>query len=170
MSTVEARAKSKTHRKRPRPDFEQIALVLQGGGALGAYQAGVYEALAEADLHPDWVAGISIGAINTAIIVGNPPESRADKLREFWEGATSPIWQGIEATCGRFFATGDALRSTMNQLSAGFAIASGASGFSPPPRAPPWRARAAPPKPTSYYTPPPFPKPLGGWAFFNRII
>jgi NTE family protein len=53
-----------------------VALVLQGGGALGAYQAGVYEALAEAGIHPDWIAGISIGAINAAIIAGNPPKSR----------------------------------------------------------------------------------------------
>ena len=57
-----------TERRLP---FECIALVLQGGGALGAYQAGVYAALAEADIHPDWVAGISIGAINAAIIAGN---------------------------------------------------------------------------------------------------
>jgi NTE family protein len=62
--------------------FDRVVLLLQGGGALGAYQAGVYEALAEADLHPDWVAGISIGAINAAIIVGNPPNLRVAKLRE----------------------------------------------------------------------------------------
>ncbi len=68
-----------------RTPFERIALLLQGGGALGAYQAGVYQALAEADLHPDWVAGISIGAINSAIIAGNPPELRVRRLREFWE-------------------------------------------------------------------------------------
>ena len=68
-----------------RSQFEQIALLLQGGGALGSYQAGVYQALAEANLHPDWVAGISIGAINSAIIAGNPPERRVDRLREFWE-------------------------------------------------------------------------------------
>jgi NTE family protein len=68
-----------------RTAFERIALLLQGGGALGAYQAGVYQALAEADLHPDWVAGISIGAMNSAIIAGNPPEQRVDRLREFWE-------------------------------------------------------------------------------------
>jgi NTE family protein len=75
-----------------RTSFEQIALLLQGGGALGAYQAGVYEALAEADLHPDWVAGISIGAINSAIIAGNPPERRVDALREFWHAvSTSPL-------------------------------------------------------------------------------
>lgn len=63
--------------------FECVALVLQGGGALGAYQAGVYEALAEAGIHPDWVAGVSIGAINAAIAAGNPPNSRVDRLREF---------------------------------------------------------------------------------------
>jgi NTE family protein len=73
-----------------RPDFERIALLLQGGGALGAYQAGVYQALAEADLHPDCVAGISIGAINSAVIAGNPPGKRVEKLRAFWETVTQP--------------------------------------------------------------------------------
>jgi predicted acylesterase/phospholipase RssA len=62
--------------------FEQTVLLLQGGGALGAYQAGVYQALAEANLHPDWVAGISIGAVNAALIAGNPAEKRVEKLRE----------------------------------------------------------------------------------------
>jgi NTE family protein len=75
-----------------RTQFEQIALLLQGGGALGSYQAGVYQALAEADLHPDWVAGISIGAINSAIIAGNPPDQRVARLREFWETVSaSPL-------------------------------------------------------------------------------
>src|SRR5262244_4661859 len=79
-------------RKDTRTQFEQIVLLLQGGGALGSYQAGVYEALAEANLHPDWVAGISIGAINAALIAGNPPEKRVDRLREFWEAvSTSPL-------------------------------------------------------------------------------
>jgi NTE family protein len=75
-----------------RTPFEQIALLLQGGGALGSYQAGVYQALAETDLHPDWVAGISIGAVNSAIIAGNPPDRRVERLREFWEiVSTSPL-------------------------------------------------------------------------------
>jgi NTE family protein len=75
-----------------RPPFERIALLLQGGGALGSYQAGVYQALAEADLHPDWIAGISIGAVNAALIAGNPPEKRIERLREFWEAvSTSPL-------------------------------------------------------------------------------
>jgi NTE family protein len=73
-----------------RPPFERIALLLQGGGALGSYQAGVYQALAEADLHPDWIAGISIGAVNAALIAGNPPEKRIERLREFWEAVSTP--------------------------------------------------------------------------------
>jgi NTE family protein len=64
-------------------EFESIALLLQGGGALGAYQAGVYQALEEADLLPDWVGGISIGAVNGAIIAGNMPGKRIEKLRGF---------------------------------------------------------------------------------------
>jgi NTE family protein len=80
------------HIHRVNARFEQTVLVLQGGGALGSYQAGVYQALAEANLHPDWVAGISIGAINSALIAGNPPEKRVESLREFWEAvSTSPL-------------------------------------------------------------------------------
>ncbi|WP_426701339.1 DUF3734 domain-containing protein [Rhodanobacter sp. Col0626] len=71
-------------------DYRAVALVLQGGGALGAYQAGVIEALDEAGLHPHWVAGISIGALNAAIIAGNPPGRRVERLREFWETICRP--------------------------------------------------------------------------------
>jgi NTE family protein len=88
-ATARGRSYAKSHRLAQRPPFECIALLLQGGGALGSYQAGVYEALAEADLHPDWVAGISIGAINSAIIAGNPPAERVAKLRSFWEEITA---------------------------------------------------------------------------------
>jgi NTE family protein len=70
--------------------FELTTLLLQGGGALGSYQAGVYEALVEADLQPDWVAGISIGAVNAALIAGNRPEKRVARLREFWEAVSTP--------------------------------------------------------------------------------
>jgi NTE family protein len=85
--------KNKTHRREQRPPFDCIALLLQGGGALGAYQAGVYQGLAEASLHPDWVAGISIGAINSALIAGNPPQSRVEQLRKFWNLVTTgPLW------------------------------------------------------------------------------
>jgi NTE family protein len=75
--------------QQPRLPFEQVALVLQGGGALGAYQAGVYEALAEAGIEPDWIAGVSIGAVNAAIIAGNPPNARVERLREFWTQVTT---------------------------------------------------------------------------------
>src|SRR6516162_9564341 len=84
--------------------FDTIALLLQGGGALGAYEGGVYQALAEANVLPNWVAGISIGAVNAALIVGNPPERRVARLREFWE-AVSKLPFGL-------FGVPDARRST----------------------------------------------------------
>jgi NTE family protein len=92
MSTHANKARQshrKTHKLQDRPPFDCIALLLQGGGALGAYQAGVYQALSEAQLYPDWVAGISIGAINSALIAGNSPESRLEKLHNFWDFVTT---------------------------------------------------------------------------------
>jgi NTE family protein len=96
-------SKAKPNRVTKHPPFECIALLLQGGGALGSYQAGVYEALADANLHPKWVAGISIGSVNAALIAGNPPEARVERLREFWEAVcTSPLgipyFKSIEIT------------------------------------------------------------------------
>ena len=121
---------------RPHPPFECIALLLQGGGALGAYQAGVYEALAEADLHPDWIAGISIGAINGALIAGNAPEARVDKLRAFWERVTAkPYCDWSESL---FLTKGDAVREWLNQMSAYIALVSGASDFFTPRFPAPW--------------------------------
>jgi len=103
--------------------------VLQGGGALGAYQAGVYQALVEADLHPDWVAGTSIGAINAAIIAGNPPEKGIEALWAFWESITiAPPgfwWIGWLSDLAR----GEMARSLLNQLNAFSAIIGGAAGF-----------------------------------------
>ena len=64
-------------------DYDLVALVLQGGGALGAYQGGVFEALCEAGIEPRWFSGVSIGAINGAIMAGNPPGQRLDRLRDF---------------------------------------------------------------------------------------
>jgi len=75
---------------RPVREAPTVALMLQGGGALGAYHIGAYQALAEHNLHPDWVAGISIGAINAAIIAGNPPEYRVDRLTALWEAISWP--------------------------------------------------------------------------------
>jgi NTE family protein len=83
---------------RPASYDKKVALVLQGGGALGSYQAGVYQALSTSEYVPDWVAGISIGAINAAIIAGNAPETRVERLRAFWEGITTlwpwALWPG----------------------------------------------------------------------------
>jgi NTE family protein len=101
-------------------DFGQIVLVLQGGGALGAYQAGVYQALHEAGIEPDWVIGTSIGAINASLIAGNAPEQRVARLKEFWSrveqapgldvvsqlpfvGASLPNWRTLAAGVSGFF-------------------------------------------------------------------
>jgi NTE family protein len=110
-------------------DKERLILVLQGGGALGAYQAGAYEALDEAGLLPDWVAGISIGAVNAAIIAGNPPGARVSRLRAFWEQVSSwlQVNPAIEGTQGR---------ELFNYLSASFVSTVGVPGFFEP-RVPP---------------------------------
>src|SRR6266481_1466813 len=118
---LKPRGLTKTHKRRGRPAFDCIALLLQGGGALGAYQAGVYEALAEANLAPDCVAGISIGSINAAIIAGNPPESRVARLRNFWEAVThSPL--GLNGDLSSLLPRGDAARTFVNQMSAATAL------------------------------------------------
>jgi NTE family protein len=117
-----------TTTKRQLP-FECITLLLQGGGALGAYQAGVYEALAEADIHPNWIAGISIGAINAAIIAGNPPNSRVDRLREFWTQVTSNAPWDWPGNLFVDVARSDDARNFLNQMSASLAAAFGAAGF-----------------------------------------
>jgi NTE family protein len=116
--------------------FESAALVLQGGGALGAYQAGVYEALAEAGIYPNWIASVSIGAINAAIFAGNPPNSRVDRLREFWAQVTGPWSSVTNALIGS--PRGDAARQLLNHLNSGVAVASGVSGFFTPQLLLPW--------------------------------
>jgi NTE family protein len=131
--------------------FECVALLLQGGGALGAYQGGVYEALAEANIHPDWIAGISIGAINAAIIAGNPPNSRVDRLREFWTGVTSSApwhWSGNPFIN---LAQSDDTRNLLNQMSANLAAAFGAAGFFSARPLMPWLQPGGTPASTSFY-------------------
>ena len=79
----------------------QVVLVLQGGGALGSYQAGVYQALHEAGIEPDWIIGTSIGAINAGLIAGNPVEERLPKLKEFWKRMEqNPVWNLRDAFPG----------------------------------------------------------------------
>jgi len=143
--------KRKHHKVLHRPPFDCIALLLQGGGALGAYQAGVYEALAEADLHPDWVAGISIGALNAAIIAGNPPKDRVDRLRTFWQTITESPTTAWAGDLGAIMPRGEAIRTIYNQASATMALFSGAPGFFAPRIPPPFLQPDGTPEATSYY-------------------
>jgi NTE family protein len=134
---VKARAKAEAARKTATP-FESIVLLLQGGGALGAYQAGVYEALAEFDIEPTWIAGISIGAINSAIIAGNAPKDRVAKLRSFWElaSADSASWDGWPDWLPGV-TDNAALRGFINQLAATGVVWHGVPGFFTPRFPPP---------------------------------
>ena len=129
------------HNVRPPSYDKKIGLVLQGGGALGSYQAGVYEALASSEYLPDWVAGISIGAINAAIIVGNTPENRVKRLRSFWEEVTAQTNLAQSAPVGS-----PAVRQ--QRSSALTALIFGQPGFFTP-RAP--KEWASPGKVVSYY-------------------
>ena len=168
--TANRRAR-KSHRQLARPPFECIALLLQGGGALGAYQAGVYEALSEAHLAPDWVAGISIGAVNAALIAGNPPAARVEKLREFWSLVTARgPWDGL----ARFAVPpatlrGEFARGLLNQLSAGAALFGGAAGFFAPRMPSVWLQPPGSIEATSYYDTAPLKATLERLVDFDRI-
>jgi NTE family protein len=131
--------------------FECVALLLQGGGALGAYQGGVYEALAESKIHPDWIAGISIGAINGAIIAGNPPESRVDRLREFWTQVTSSAAWDWSNNPFVDFSRSDDTRHLLNQISANLAAAFGSTGFFSARPLMPWLQPGGTLEATSFY-------------------
>ena len=142
-------------------DHEMLALVLQGGGALGAYQAGVYEELAKLPREADWVAGVSIGAINAALIVGNPPARRVERLREFWTlvsthvSAVAPWW--------------DLQRAAFHQFSAAVSATVGVNGFYtpwvPPPQFQPPGTEAA----LSYYDTAPLRETLEQLVDFDLI-
>jgi NTE family protein len=107
------------------PAYDEIGLVLQGGGALGSYQAGVYEGLAEIGIEPTQIAGISIGALNTAIIAGNAPADRVEALRGFWNtisqkadafshlSARIPAWPGLEDVGRRWLSAWAATRTLL---------------------------------------------------------
>jgi NTE family protein len=103
--------------------FARTALVLQGGGALGAYQAGVYEVLSEAGYEPHWIAGISIGGINAAIIIGNKPEDRLPRLKDFWQEITPQLIAPPPEL-------GEASHQTFNRASALATALFGFRGFS----------------------------------------
>jgi len=133
-------------------EFESVALLLQGGGALGAYQAGVYEALAEGGIEPDWVGGISIGSINGGIIAGNKPADRVGKLRDFWESITSnPVWDQFSSFGPALQWGGDNFRNAINQVSAGISMFNGVPGFFSPRPVTPFFMPPGSAGATSYY-------------------
>ncbi|MDE1901199.1 MAG: patatin-like phospholipase family protein [Alphaproteobacteria bacterium] len=150
--------------QRERPPFECIALVLQGGGALGAYQGGVYQALSEAGIQPDWVAGISIGAINSALIAGNAPEQRVEKLRAFWESITIPQHVDISA-----FMHGDLAHGAVNQMYAGVSVMQGIQGFFKPRMVSPWLCPSGSVGATSFFDTSPLKSTLERFVDFDRI-
>jgi NTE family protein len=144
------------------PAMAQRVLVLQGGGALGSYQAGAYQALSHSGFEPKWVAGISIGAINAAIIAGNAPEKRVERLKDFW-GSVSPsaAWNPV--------TNGDRERAYFNETSAALIATFGVPGFFAPrfPPAPLWPHGS--PQSQSYYDTAPLHATLERLVDFDRI-
>ena len=145
----------------PRPPTydKKVGLVLQGGGALGSYQAGVYEALASSEYLPDWVAGISIGAINAAIIAGNAPQDRLERLRQFWNDITehTSYWPALMDW---------PLAAMQRQTSALMALTFGQPGFFAPR---PFHHWFSPEKRISYYDTSALRKTLQQLVDFDRI-
>lgn len=142
-----------TPRPNGMPPYETVAIVLQGGGALGAYQAGVIEGLLNAKIEPDFISGISIGALNTAIIAGNPPEKRIERLRDFWETICQPNndFGLIPFIEGTLFGINDTTRTALSALQAGSAMLGGQQGFFKPRFPPPSMALPGRPEQASYY-------------------
>jgi NTE family protein len=144
------------------PAKAQRVLVLQGGGALGSYQAGAYQALCHHDFEPDWIAGISIGAVNAAIIAGNPREQRVERLKEFWNLVSAPVpWNPV--------TNSDRARSLFNETSAALIATFGVPGFFRPrlPPAPLWPPGS--PQSQSYYDTSPLRTTLERLVDFDRI-
>lgn len=151
--------------------FERVALVLQGGGALGAYQAGVYEAIYEAGIDVHWICGTSIGGINGALIAGNPPERRVERLRDFWETVTKPpmrlpnfLWFADTPWNGNGQA-----RQWTNKISAFSTMINGAPGFFTPRPFPPVNSAADSPDEVSYYDTTPLRETLARLVDFDLI-
>jgi NTE family protein len=155
----------KRQKSQPTDAQHTIAFVLQGGGALGAYQAGACEALAIHARHPDWVAGISIGAINAALIAGNTPEQRIERLRTFWERITSP-WSDVPWGLTSRQVPGPAA-PWLHEWSAAWGALFGLPGFfSPRPGAAGWPGPMASP---SFYDTGPLRETLLELVDFDRL-
>src|SRR5258705_7034993 len=151
--------------------FDTVALVLQGGGALGSYQAGVVEGLVAAGIEPNWVAGISIGALNTAVIAGNPPETRVQKLREFWETICRPAFPFPPADAMQSLVeqSGAAGRKAFGAIAAWRALVEGQQAFFVPRGALPWMGGKQGVTEASFYDTAPLKATLERLVDFDRI-
>ncbi|WP_395020690.1 patatin-like phospholipase family protein [Dongia sp.] len=153
------------------PAYETVALVLQGGGALGSYQAGVYQGLHEAGIMPNWFCGISIGALNAAILAGNAPEKRLERLTEFWDticsSALLPEWN-VDDRFAPKLGSGD-LRSAASAFAAARALFEGQRGFYKLRFPPPFVMPGGGPAATSYYDTAPLKETLERLCDFDRI-
>ncbi|MGY8678953.1 patatin-like phospholipase family protein [Bradyrhizobium sp. UFLA05-153] len=150
--------------------YDVVALVLQGGGALGAYQAGVYEGLHEAGIRPNWLAGISIGALNAAIIAGSPEDQRVERLREFWETICAcPLgWPAGEGLANALPFAFD-MRSLHNALAAMRALFQGQPGFFKPRFPAPFWSPFSGDAATSFYDTAPLQRTLEKLVDFDRL-
>src|SRR5690606_20026212 len=165
-----------TSRRRPAaPAYDTVALVLQGGGALGSYQAGVYQGLHEAGIRPNWLAGISIGAINAAIIAGSPPDERVERLRGFWESICRPTgfsalpWGDALAGMFQGIPFGFGSPAMNGQLAAFHALMSGQPGFFKPRYPPPYWLHGGGPAATSFYDTTPLADTLRRYVDFDLL-
>jgi NTE family protein len=155
--------------------YETVALVLQGGGALGAYQCGVYEALHGAGIQPGWFAGTSIGAINAAILAGNAPAERIERLREFWKTIAEPAgnvaWPNATALRDllAWLPPNSMLSAWIGALSAAGALAQGQRGFFTPRALSPFAEPPGTPAATSFYDTQPLRATLERLVDFDRI-
>jgi NTE family protein len=160
--TVHATLPKSTRETGSLPAHERRILLLQGGGALGAYHAGVYEGLAKAGFAPDWVVGISIGAINSALIAGNPPERRVERLREFWDRVSAQAPVVLPDAM-------DFARPAMNRMAAASAMLFGIQGFFAPRVPPPQFAQEGTLAALSYYDTEPLRATLNELVDFDLI-
>ncbi len=145
-----------------RRTYDHEILLLQGGGALGAYQCGVYQGLAEVGVTPNWFVGISIGAVNSAILAGNPPERRLERLHTFWDRASAFAADELPAWL-------EPLRPLMGKLNFATVATWGIPGFFKPRAIPPDLAAAGSPEALSYYDTSPLRKTLEELVDFDLI-
>lgn len=171
MATDKPKTVAPTLAQAVKHTYPVVALVLQGGGALGAYQAGVYQALDEAGLQPNWIAGISIGALNAAIIAGNPPGKRVERLQEFWNTiCQSPFLPSFFAASALDTVSWPLpVQNGLSAFAAWRALTQGQVGFFVPRLPPPFLQSRPDPTTASWYETAPLRATLERLVDFDRI-